>query len=162
MVEQPPPKRLVTRIHVRLRIGDSLLAATDDPVFLALGGPAGREFRIKLAKGQSLRRGGDEHFVFAPPEDRETNVANPELNDPTTPALDAEAIESVALYKSFEPIPNVRAFGELDDRLEIARAEVAIHVQGQSEPQRFARAGPIWLGLVSGLRFELPRLPGAG
>jgi hypothetical protein len=135
------------------------MAATDDPVVLGLSGPGGREFRVKLARGSSLRRGREERFVFAGPGEPETNVANPELNDPTSPPLDAAAIEGVFLQKGFEPIPNVRALGEMDDRLEIVTAEVAIHARGRAAPLRFARRGPIWLGLVSGLRFELAPVP---
>jgi hypothetical protein len=30
------------------------------------------------------------------------------------------------------------------------------HVTGSSTPIRYFRSGPIWLGLVSGLRMEIP------
>ena len=95
-----------------------------------------------------------------PPEDAETNVKHPALNDPTSPALDVEAIEGVYLRKGTDPIPNVRAVGELDDRLEILGVAVEIHSEGRPT-QHFSRRGPIWLGLAAGLRFDLARLPGA-
>ena len=146
----------IARIQVRLRVGESLMAASDDPVFLGLRGGCGREFRLRLAKGRSLRRGHEDHFVMGQPEDRATNVDHPELNDPTTPPLDAALIASVYIRKGFEPVPNVRAVAEMDDRLEILESQVEIEVEGGAEPLRFRRQGPLWLGLVSGLRIELP------
>jgi hypothetical protein len=151
----------VSRIEIRLQIGQSLLAASDDPLFLGLAGPCGREFRLELARGRSLRRGAEDHYVLGPSGDAATNVKHPELNDPTAPGLDADAIEGVYLRKGTDPIPNVRAVSELDDRLEVLTAEVEIHTQDGQGPIRFARRGPIWLGLAAGLRFELARLPGA-
>jgi hypothetical protein len=82
-------------------------------------------------------------------------VAHPELNDPLAPPLDATDIDGVFLRKGFDPIPNVRAVAEMDDRLEIIEAEVEIHVAGRSEPIRYCRQGPVWLGLICGLRLEL-------
>jgi hypothetical protein len=149
--------RMIQRIVVRLKVGEHLLSATDDPLFLGLRGPAGREFRLRLHKGKTLRRGSDDRFVFGSPDDRETNVAHPELNDPTQPALDLDDIASAFIRKGFEPIPNVRAVGEMDDRLEVIEAEIDFFVTGQSEPVRHFRSGSLWLGLVSGLRFEVPR-----
>lgn len=145
----------IVRIEVHIRTGGSLMAATDDPVFLGLGGPSGREFRLKPAHGRALRRGQEDHFVLGAPDDPETNVAHPELNDPTQPPLDAERLTSVYLRKGFEPVPNVRAVGEMDDRIQIEEADVTLHVEGRPKAVRYARTGPIWLGLVAGLRFEL-------
>jgi len=160
-VSQAPQIRCpVRRIEVRLQVGESLLAASDDPLFLGIEGSCGREFRIELARGRSLRRGAEACFVLGPPEDAETNVKHPALNDPTSPALDVEAIEGVYLRKGTDPIPNVRAVGELDDRLEILGVAVEIHSAGRPT-QYFSRRGPIWLGLAAGLRFDLARLPGA-
>jgi hypothetical protein len=150
----------VSRIEIRLQIGQSLLAASDDPLFLGVAGPCGREFRLELSHGRSLRRGAEDHYVLGPSQDATTNVKHPELNDPTFPGLDAETIAGVYLRKGTDPIPNVRAVGELDDRLEVLSANVEIHIDGQ-DPIRFGRRGPIWLGLAAGLRFELARLPGA-
>jgi hypothetical protein len=150
----------VTRIEVRLRIGESLLAASDDPLFLGLTGPCGREFRLELARGRSLRRGAEDVYVLGAPKEASTNVKNAELNDPSCPALDAADIAGVYLRKGTDPIPNVRAVGELDDRLEVVEVAVSIHAEGVP-PLRFARRGPIWLGLAAGFRFELARLPGA-
>jgi hypothetical protein len=135
------------------------MAASDDPLFLGLRGPAGREFRLALAKGKghALRRGSEDRFVLGAPDDPATNVNHAEFNDPTAPGIDAEGIETLYLRKGFEPIPNVRAFGEMDDRLEILEAEVEIYTRGGPKPIRFARTGPVWLGLVAGLRFEIPR-----
>jgi hypothetical protein len=147
----------ITRIEVRLQVGESLLAASDDPLFLGLCGPCGREFRLGLARGKSLRRKASDCFVLGPPDAADTNCAKPELNDPTSPALDAESIEGVYLRKSVDPIPNVRAVGELDDRLELIEAEVTIHHAGAPVPLRFARTGPIWLGLNAGMRIDLAR-----
>ncbi|MEE9606431.1 MAG: hypothetical protein V3U03_01730 [Myxococcota bacterium] len=148
----------VVRIRVRIQVGDSLMAASDDPLFLGLRGSSGREFRLHPARGRSLRRGADDHYVLGAPDDSETNVAHPELNDPTAPPLDAASVEGVFLRKGTEPIPNVRALGEMDDRLEIAEAEVEIHSEGQPKALRFARSGPIWLGLVCGQSVEIPRV----
>jgi hypothetical protein len=149
----------IVRIEIRVAVGESLMAASDDPLFLGLRGPAGREFRLALAKGKghALRRGSEDRFVLGAPDDPATNVDHAEYNDPTAPVLDAQGIESLYLRKGFEPIPNVRAFGEMDDRLEIIEAEVEIYVQDSSKTIRFVRKGPIWLGLVAGLRFEIPR-----
>jgi hypothetical protein len=150
----------VTRIEVRLQIGESLLAASDDPLFLGVTGPCGREFRLELARGRSLRRGAEDVYVLGAPKEASTNVKHAELNDPCTPPIDAAQIQGVYLRKGTDPIPNVRAVGELDDRLEVAHAAVAIHAEG-SAPIHFARRGPLWLGMAAGLRFELARLSGA-
>ena len=133
------------------------MAGSDDPVFLRLTGPAGRDFRLQLAKGRSLRRGAEDVYVLAPGSDPESNVSHPDLNDPTVPPLRAAGIEGVVLLKAMEPIPNVRGVGELDDRLEIMEVEVQIHAAGGAEPVRYRREGPIWLGLISGLSLELER-----
>ena len=146
----------IRRIEVRIRVGDSLLAASDDPLFLGLRGASGREFRLKLASGKSLRRKAEDRYVLTAPGDTDANVDMAELNDPTSPPLDSEAITDVYLRKGLDPIPNVRAVGELDDRLEVMEAEVSIH--GEGEPQRFFRSGPLWLGLNAGLQIDLARL----
>lgn len=145
----------VTRIEVRIQVGDSLLAASDDPFFLGLAGPGGREFRLRLAKGKSLRRKAEDRFVLGPPSHPETNVEQAALNDPTVPALDPSEITGVYLRKGTDPIPNVRAVGELDDRLELSEAEVRIHAGDTS--MRYFRSGPVWLGLSSGMQIELAR-----
>jgi len=147
----------VVRIDVVIRIGDHLLAATDDPLFLGLRGPTGREFRLLMAHGKSLRRKSEDRFLLGPAGSGDTNVANPELNDPTRPALTAASIESVYLRKGVDPIPNVRAVGELDDRLELVRAEVVVHAEDGAH-RRFVREGPLWLGLNAGMSIELARL----
>lgn len=152
----------IARIHVRLRVGESLMAASDDPIFLGIRGGCGREFRLQLGKGRSLRRGHEDHYVLGPADDKTTNIQHAEFNDPTAPPLDADSVTSLYLRKGFEPIPNVRAMGEMDDRLEVLEAEGEIEVEGRAEPLRFHRRGPLWLGLVSGLRLELPRVGGAG
>jgi len=150
----------VQRIVVHLHVGADRMAATDDPVFLGLEGPAGREFRLDRARGKAMRRKGTETYVFGAPGDPETNVARPELNDPTQPALDAARIQGVYLEKRQEPIPNVRGVAELDDRLQVEQVTVEIHVEGEDAPRRFHRAGPIWLGLACGLRVHLPPADG--
>jgi hypothetical protein len=134
------------------------MSGSDDPLFLGLSGEAGREFRLALSHGKSLRRGQVDHFRLGSPDDSATNVAHADLNDPTAPAIDAAAITGVYLRKGFEPIPNVRGVGEMDDRLEVLEIEVEIAVQGQPKARRYFREGPIWLGLVSGLRLEVPRV----
>jgi hypothetical protein len=143
------------RIRVKIRIGESRMAASDDPLFLGLHGPCGREFRLEPAHGAARRRGGDDSYVLGAPDDPETNVAHPELNDPTAPPIDADSVTGAYLRKGFEPIPNVRGVGELDDRIEIAEAEVELEAKGSPKALRFHRTGPIWLGLLSGVRFEL-------
>jgi hypothetical protein len=151
-------KLAIQRIVVRIKVGEHLLSATDDPVFLGLRGRAGREFRLELAKGKTLRKNSEDRFVLGSPDDRETNVCHPELNDPTQPALDPDDIGSLFIRKGFDPIPNVRAMGEMDDRLEVLAVEVELDVAGSTAPIRFHRSGPIWLGLVCGLRLEIPRV----
>lgn len=116
--------------------------------------------RLELARGRSLRRGAADLYVLGSPKDAATNVKHAELNDPCAPALDAAEIQGVYLRKGNDPIPNVRAVGELDDRLEVSHAAVVIHAEG-GPPQHFGRRGPLWLGLAAGLRFELARLSGA-
>lgn len=148
---------LLRQIVVHVNVGSELMAGTDDPVFLRLGGPAGREFRLKRAKGRSFHRGEPMDLVLGDPKARDTNVAHPELNDPSSPGIPLEAVTSVALVKGLEPIPNVRGVGELDDRLLIELAKVTLHAEGEAAPVVFRREGPIWLGLVSGLFVELAR-----
>ncbi len=151
-------RRPVTQISVRVLVGSNLLSASDDPLFLGLRGPEGREFRLTFARGPFLRRGHEDTFVLGAADDPDSNVASPELNDPTSPALDARAIEGVYLRKGLAPIPNVRGLGEFDDRLEIVEVEIEIYAQGEAKPLRFLRSGPIWLGLACGLCFEVPRI----
>lgn len=144
----------VDRISVRIRVGTGLLAATDDPMFLRLIGPCGREFRLLQESGKSLRRGREDTFVLGPPGSPETSVSHPELNDPTNPPLYREEIDRVVLIKRTDPVPNVRGIGEMDDRVLIEEAEVLIHSEG-IPAARFRREGPHWLGLVCGLTLEL-------
>ncbi|HZO10058.1 MAG TPA: hypothetical protein VFC77_11795, partial [Myxococcota bacterium] len=73
----------------------------------------------------------------------------------------AAAITGISVRKGLDPIPNVRALGELDDRLEIAEIAVEIGVRGEPRPLRFARSGPFWLGLVCGLQLGIPRIDAA-
>lgn len=151
----PGSRAPIRRIVVAVQVGRDLLAATDDPLFLELLGPGGREFRLQVARGPVLRRGSQDRFVLGAKSDPETNVANPELNDPTAPALDASAVIGIVLRKGLDPIPNVRGHGELDDRLQVLSVEVELHVDGEAEPRRWSRSGDFWLGLVSGLRLPL-------
>ncbi len=147
----------LTRIRVRLKIGESRMSASVDPFYLGLHGPRGREFRLELQAGHARRRGHEDVYVLGQPEDPETNVEHPKLNDPTVPPIDAASITGVYLRKGFDPIPNVRGVGEMDDRIEISDAEVEVESEGAVKAIRFNRSGPIWLGLVSGVRVELPR-----
>ncbi len=156
MAEGPAAGK-VQRIEVRVQVGKDRMAATDDPVFLGLRGPHGREFRLAPKRGHAMRKGHLDEYVLAGPDDPETNIEHADLNDPTAPPLDPDAITGVYLRKGREPIPNVRALGEMDDRLEVAEIEVRIVVAGQEEPRRYARGGPLWLGLVCGDRFDIPR-----
>ena len=147
----------LVRIRVRLKVGESRMAASDDPLYLGLYGPCGREFRLELQKGRARRRGQEDLYVLGQSEDPETNVKHPDLNDPTVPPIDVASVTGVYLRKGFDPIPNVRGVGEMDDRIEISEAEVEIESENAAKAIRFQRAGPIWLGLVAGVRFELPR-----
>ena len=158
MSQEPAARRPVALIAVRLLVGSNRLSASDDPAYLGIEGPLGREFRLALMRGPYLRRGQEDLFRFGSTDDPAINVANPELNDPTEPLLDAGSITGIYVRKGLDPIPNVRALGELDDRLEIAEIEVEVHVRGEPKPLRFAREGPIWLGLVCGLRLGIPRI----
>lgn len=155
MSQAAPEAGSLRRITVRIRVGEHRMAASDDPLFLGLRGPGGREFRLAYARSASLRRGGEDVYVLAGPDDPETNVAHPELNDPTTPSIDAGALHTVYLRKGLEPIPNVRGYGEMDDRLEIAEAEVELQAASAPKALRFVRRGPLWLGLVCGLVADL-------
>lgn len=156
MTEGSATDLTVRRIDVRVQVGDSLLAASDDPFFLGLRGAAGREFRLLLARGKSLRRKSLDHYVLVAAGHADSNVAFPELNDPTAPPFDTRTITGVYLRKGLDPIPNVRAVGEMDDRLEIVEASVEIH--SEAGILRFHRAGPLWLGLNAGLTMDLARL----
>ena len=147
-------------IVVRIQLGDSLMAASDDPLFLGLEGAAGREFRLLLARGKSLRRGAEEVYVLGSPGGSAATVAHAEFNDPTEPALDLDGVTGIYVRKGFDPVPNVRAVGEMDDRVEIADIEVTLHAPGHPTPRRFRREGPFWLGLISGLRLQLAPLDG--
>ncbi len=151
----------LVRIRVRIKVGQSRMAGSDDPLYLGLHGPSGREFRLELQQGHARRRGHEDVYVLGPPDDPETNIEHPELNDPGVPSIDAASITGVYLRKGFEPIPNVRGIGEMDDRIEISEAEVEIESEGATKAMRFQRTGPIWLGLVAGVRFELARCDGA-
>ena len=110
-------------------------------------------FTRLLGRRRGDRKRPDQHQ----PEDPETNVEHPELNDPTAPPIDAASLTGVYLRKGFDPIPNVRGVGEMDDRIEISEAEVEIESEGAVKAIRFNRSGPIWLGLVAGVRFDLSR-----
>ena len=146
----------IERIEVRIQVGDDRMAATDDPIFFGLRGPAGREFRLALAKGTPFRRSSEDHFVLGSSGAAAANVAHPELNDPASPALDAADVDSTYLRKDSEPLPNVRGMGEMDDRIQLLRVDVEIHAAGLAEPRRYSRVGPFWLGLVSGGVLEVP------
>jgi hypothetical protein len=150
--------QLIRRIVVRVAVGNDRMGGTDDPVYLRLCGPAGREFRLKLARGRSFQRGKVSSLVLGGSGDSETNIAHPELNDPSSPALSIDEVERVLLVKGMEPIPNVRGVGELDDRLLIDSAEVSIEPDDGGEPLSLRRDGPFWLGLVSGMSLELARV----
>ena len=145
MSTQAAASNPIQSVVVRVQVGSDRKAGTDDPVFLRLAGPGGREFRLTLAKGRP-----------------DANIDHAELNDPSAPQLDASGIERVELYKGLAPIPNVRGLAELDDRAQIDRVEVEIHGSADSEPLRFAREGPFWLGLVCGFRIELASLDRSG
>ena len=159
MSTQAAASNPIQSVLVRVQVGSDRKAGTDDPVFLRLAGPGGREFRLCLAKGRTLHRGDLNVFVLGGPD---ANVGHAELNDPSAPQLDASGIERVELYKGLAPIPNVRGLAELDDRAQIDRVEVEIHGSADSEPLRFAREGPFWLGLVCGFRIELAALDRSG
>ncbi len=77
MTAQSEPTSPVTRITVRIAVGEHKLAACDDPVFLGLGGPVGREFRLDVASGRALRRGKEDFYVLAGKDDADTHVAFP-------------------------------------------------------------------------------------
>jgi hypothetical protein len=154
-------RQIVHRIVVTVQVGKDRLAGTDDPIFLGLRGPDGREFRLELEKGKSWRRGALDRFVLGGPGDPDTNVARPELNDPAAPPIDAARLAGAYLRKGQEPIPNVRGMGEMDDRIQLETVEIEVHAEGRAEPLRFARREPCWLGLVCGLHIEIPPAEGS-
>jgi hypothetical protein len=148
----------IESIQVRIQVGHDRMAGTDDPIFLKLHGPAGREFRLAGADGLTVKRDAEQVYILGPAEAPETNVAHPKLNDPTRPTLDLADITGVSILKGQEPIPNVRGIGELDDRLEIAAVQVEIQRAQGEKIIRYARKGPLWLGLASGLSLQLARV----
>lgn len=156
------PRQPLRRIVVDVQMGSDRMAASDDPVFLGLRGPQGREFRLAPVKGKGWRRGEKHCFVLAGPAEPDTNVERPELNDPAAPPIDLAGVEGVYLRKGLDPIPNVRGHGELDDRIQVEWIEAALHGAGDAPPLRFARRGPFWLGLVCGLFIQLAPAEGAG
>ena len=107
-----------------------------------------------------MRDGIHSRSLRLPPEDPETNVAHPDLNDPSSAPLPAAALSRVVLHKDMEPIPNVRGLGEMDDRVQITTVSVEIHTQGSPEAIRWERNGTFWLGLVCGLAVDLERVAG--
>lgn len=147
----------VRRITVQVQVGPDRMAATDDPIFLGLRGPQGREFRLQPLKGKPWRKGSKTTWVLAGANDPESNVAMPDLNDPARPSIQSGAIEGAYLRKGLDPIPNVRGHGEMDDRIQIESIEVTLHTHDGSEV-RFGRGEEFWLGLVCGLFMELPRV----
>jgi len=148
----------IQRIVVRIQVGESRMAGTDDPVFLRLEGAGGREFRLDPASGKAFHRGKEHVLVLGSPDSDEASVSHADLNDPTRPAIALGAVEGVRLIKALNPIPNVRGVGELDDRLLVEEIAVELYGADGSEPVRFGRTGPIWLGLVCGLTLELERM----
>lgn len=157
MSTNAPAPGSISHIQVRLQVGHDRMAGTDDPLFLRLHGPAGREFRLAGADGYTIKRDDEHVYVLGAPDHPETNVAHPELNDPTIPALAISEVLGVSLVKGMEPIPNVRGIGELDDRVEIESVEVEIHCGPDEAIHRYSRQGPIWLGLASGFTVELAK-----
>jgi hypothetical protein len=145
----------VRKIIVRVTTGQDRMSGTDDPIFLRLMGPGGREFRLDTPRGRGFRRDSLTTFVLAGGDDPEAHLERPEMNDPTSPRLPMSGIEGVGLRKDLNPIPNVRGMAELDDRILIADVEVEIHPDDDSSSQLYRRGGPIWLGLVCGLFLEL-------
>jgi len=150
------PRAPIRRIVVHVQVGTDRMAATDDPLFLELVGPHGREFRLQPARGGAFRRGSRDVFVLGGKDDPDTNVRNPELNDPRTPAIDASLVQCACVRKGTEPIPNVRGFGEMDDRVQLMDVRVELHLEGDAEPRVYQRQGPFWLGIVCGQRVYLP------
>lgn len=132
------------------------MAGSDDPLFVELQGACGREFRLAKARGKALRRGAEDVYVLAGPDDADTNVGFPELNDPAVPPIALAGVLGVALRKGQEPIPNVRGFGEMDDRLQVLAIEVRLFPDDGGPARRFVREGPFWLGLVAGQRISIP------
>jgi hypothetical protein len=155
-------RQTLRRIVITVQVGHDRLAGTDDPIFLGLRGPHGREFRLEPSRGKGWRRGTEERFVLAGESDPETNVARPELNDPATPAIDAAGVTGVYLRKGLEPIPNVRGLGEMDDRIQLESVSVELHADGRPAPLRFARREPVWLGLVCGMKVDVPPADATG
>ena len=151
----------VRRITVEVQVGSDKMAATDDPMFLGLRGPWGREFRLHPAHGKPWRKGSATTWVLGGRDDPETNVAMPELNDPATPPIPADGVHSAYLRKGLDPIPNVRGRGEMDDRIQIDRIQVTLHTD-DGGARAFGRLEPFWLGLVCGLSMDLPPLPEGG
>ena len=146
----------IQKIVVKIKVGSHRMSATDDPLFLHLHGPSGREFRLLLAHGQSLRKGSTDEYVLGPAGDADTNVEHAELNDPTAPAIDSKGVKRVSIRKGLDPIPNVRGIAELDDRVEILAARVEIHTATDGAPTIcYEREGPFWLGLSCGLSVAL-------
>lgn len=148
----------IVKIVVRIKVGEDRMAGTDDPIFLCLSGGGGRQFRLSPARGRGLRRGAEDVYVLGAPDAPDTNVAHPDLNDPGSPPILLADVQAVCIVKGLEPLPNVRGLGEMDDRLLIDRVEVEIYSEQAPKATHFQRQGPIWLGLICGLRAELTRV----
>lgn len=145
----------IQKIVVKITVGSHRMSATDDPLFLHLHGPSGREFRLLLAHGRSLRKGSADEYILGPAESADTNVHHAELNDPTVPPIDNAGVKRVSIRKGLDPIPNVRGIAELDDRVEILAARVEIYTAEGGTPSCYERTGPFWLGLSCGLSVAL-------
>ena len=56
--------------------------------------------------------------------------------------------------------PHVDHVSVLEDHDRLMRDSITggveVSTEGEPKPRRFARKGPIWLGLVAGLRLEIP------
>ena len=57
MTDPSTARHPVSQINVRLLVGASLLSASDDPLYLGLRGPGGREFRRSWAMPCSIATG---------------------------------------------------------------------------------------------------------
>jgi hypothetical protein len=152
----------VETIVVRVEVGNDRMAGTDDPVFLQIGGPGGRDYRLEKRHGRSFQRGKQSVLMLGGAKDSATNVSHPELNDPGAPSMSLDAVSTVRLIKGQEPLPNVRGVGEMDDRLLVERVEVELRCAGGAPSRHFERQGPIWLGLVCGLSIELSEVSKPG
>jgi len=136
----------ITQIKVTIWTATGTNTGTSDNVFLGLGG---REFRLKTEK-TNFQSGQEDVFVLG----IDSNVLNPDWNDPKKPKLTTEDIEAFPVY--------IRKAGTLknndDDAWKVERVDVDV-TYFEYAFQRLKGSDDIWLSNTAGLVLFLKRVP---